>query len=789
MNIPGYELRREIGHGRKARVYLARQLDMDRDVAVKVVEQAGEEPSAQGSARGRPSQEEPSASGRGSSASAELPTRPQGRASGRGRPSQEELANRLLREADVLRRLRHPNIVSVYDAGVHEGVAFVVMEYLAGGNLQRRLQEGVSLAEVRGIVRDIAAALDHAHGNDVLHCDVKPENILFRDAPGAGARSPALLSDFGIARIASETSSADDLTQASVPYASPEQLAGRQLDHRADLYGLGAVLHLMLAGEPPPRADTDGIVRLHEATPRLPRHFAPFADAMGRVLAPLPEARPASAAEFVRELDAVVVEGAPNVVVRAAAVTTAEIQSVAPIGDGPDPLVTRAEPWRKRRRRRRWLAAVLGVALVVGATAVLRPEWPARAVAFMGLAEDPDIAVAWNDAEALGADPNQSLGAVVAAYRRVLELDPSNADAAAAIDDAADRWKQDVQAAIEADDLALASMRLDDVAAVFPNDVDISSLFNRLRNRRHAEQLINDTQRLLERAGLSHEPSATAAIQAYQEALRLSPGDPIALAALDALAEHYTGLARDAAIAGDVADAMNNLGRAVTANPDFAGLGDVRATINAAATLQAQMEAMLQQAADLRERGALIDPPASNAAQIYHQVLATDPANAVAMQGLAEVSAQVLTVFVAELEAGRQQEARRLIDRSVASGLDDGAVNDMKGRLEQEIARLEQVAGLLAEARTLFAEGYITEPVEANAVARLREATRLDPGNAEAQQLLATCAERLAAAAEDAHAAGMAEEARRYLDLALTVTPGVQAWRERRDAWIADGGE
>ena len=92
MNIPGYELRQEIRRGGTARVYLAHQSKPDRDVAVKVVENAS-----------------------------------------------EELANRLLREADVLQRLHHPNIVSVYDAGVHEGTAFVVMEHLAGGNLQQRL--------------------------------------------------------------------------------------------------------------------------------------------------------------------------------------------------------------------------------------------------------------------------------------------------------------------------------------------------------------------------------------------------------------------------------------------------------------------------------------------------------------------------------------------------------------------------------------------------------------------------------------------------------------------------
>lgn len=753
MEIPGFEIRRELGRGGSARVYLAWQTAPGRTVALKVLE-----PSAGAGAAAR------------------------------------------LAGARMAAGLRHPNIVRVYEAGTSEGVPYVAMEYLPGGDLHQRLHAGLDLAEVIAIAGDIAAALDHAHAAGVLHGDVKPENILFRGDVGANERPPALLSDFGVARrlpsagagaqASGDPGSAEPPGIVATPaYMSPELAAGRDPDHRSDLYSLGAVVHCMLAGEPPHRGDLRApVFRLHEAAPVLPKPFEPFTDALGRMLAPMPEARFPSGAEFSRALEAVPRTGQePEVVVRSATVTTEEVQAVDTIGDAGEALVARGEPERRPGTRRRTLLWTAGTAVVLAAAmTMLRPEWLASAGTTLGLAEDAAVATAWDDAEALVSDPSQSLGTVVAAYRRVLEIDPGHPDAAGAIDAAAALWKEDVGAAIGANDLALAEAKLDELAAQFPSDDEVSTLFNRLRNRRHAEQLIVDTQRLLEGSGLSDEPSATAAIQAYQEVLRLSPGDPTAATALDALAAHYTDLARESLLGGNLGDAMDKLGRAVTANPQFAGLEAVRAMIADATTLQAQIDAMLQEAAELREAGFLIDPPESNAADVYHQVLATDPTNAVATQGLAEVSAQVLAGFGAELDGGRHGEAQRLIDRAVAVGLGDDAVNDMKGRLEEELARLASVRTLLAEARGFLVDGYVTEPVEANAVARLRDALRLDPGNGEAEDLLAESARRLAAAATDARAAGMNDEAGRYLDLALTVTPGVLEWREMREAWLAE---
>ena len=110
----------------------------------------------------------------------------------------------------------------------------------------------------------------------------------------------------------------------------------------------------------------------------------------------------------------------------------------------------------------------------------------------------------------------------------------------------------------------------------------------------------------------------------------------------------------------------------------------------------------------------------------------------------------------------------------------------MRARYDAEIARRQAVVDLLAEARTLFADGWLTLPADGGVVPKLREVLRLDPGNGEATQLLARTAETLAMAAKDAHTFGFADDARLYLDLALTVTPDVDEWRDLREAWAAN---
>jgi len=321
---------------------------------------------------------------------------------------------------------------------------------------------------------------------------------------------------------------------------------------------------------------------------------------------------------------------------------------------------------------------------------------------------------------------------------------------------------------------------------VFPKDTELTVLFERLSDRRRADVLLQSTQALIASRSMSHEPSATAAMQAYQEVLQLHPGNSEAKAQLDMIAGFYARLAETAVLEGDLSGAMENLGRAVTANPHFNLIEGARIKINQFALLQAEIDAMLSEASAYRAASALVDPIEANAAEIYHRVLATDPGNVIASQGLAEVAEQVLAQFDHFLSAGDLRRSEKIIDRSVAVGLGDSPVDEMRFRLESEVQRLDTVADLLSLATELFDEGYFTDPVEANVVVKLREVIRLDPGNERAIFLLTRTAERLANVAIEAFEYGLTTQARHYLDLALTVTPDADEWRRLRDMWATE---
>ena len=373
---------------------------------------------------------------------------------------------------------------------------------------------------------------------------------------------------------------------------------------------------------------------------------------------------------------------------------------------------------------------------------------------------------------------------IVAAYRQVLARDAGHGGAANAVLAALGQWKGDAAAALDSGDADVAAAKLDELATVAPDDQDIPPLLDRLDDLRHSERLLANMQRLLARSGLDDVPSVETAIVAYKEVLRLRPGNAEAQSALQDIAVHYGALAERDARNRDVAAAMESFERAVAAMAEFDGVASVRRTLSEAEAVQAEINALLQQAAALRQVGDLIAPPNANAAETYRRVLATKPDDAVAIQGLAEVSAQVLADFRDLLERGDIDAARAMADRAAAAALGDDPVAEMQVRIGAELDRIDAVARHLAQAETLYEQGYITGPSrEDNVVAHLREALRLDPDNADAIRLLSVAATRLARAAVEARDAGLAEEGLLYLDLALTVTPGIGRWREMRERW------
>ena len=748
LDIPGFQIQKEIGRGGMARVYLAVQRKFGRLVALKVV-------------------------------SGEF-TR------------DTRFRERFIRESRINARLTHPNIVQVYDVGTYDSALFLVLEYVRGGDLNQRLERGLRLTDLVKVVKDMCRALDYAHGKGFVHRDIKPENILFREDGGA------VLTDFGIARI---TDSDPSITQAGTvvgtpQYMSPEQASGRDLDGRSDIYSLGIVLYRMLTGDVPFKADSAvsvGIKHLQQPVPRLPSYLKAFQDVVDRCLAKRPDQRFQSGTELIEALDTVQSEAElPNATIRAQAVSTQEIRAV-----GTDLLTTARDPGRhdrhterqRQKTRPRALLTMLllvGTAAGVGYLAVEQPPWSLRLMAIAGLIEDPMVQSAWSNAQSLHQDPNQGLSAVVASYQRVLDLDSEHSGATSAIAGLVSQWRIAFSTALAQNDLDQAETKLSELANAFPDDSDLIGLRDSLTDRRRAETLLASTQALLRSHGLSDIPSATAAIQSYREVLRLAPGHPVASRELDTISEHYAGLATEAAAAGQVDNALNFLDRASAANAELPLLDDVRDRIRQATTLQAAIGEMLQQAGELRAAGTLINPPGDNAAEIYHRVLAADPDNAVATQGLGEVESQIVNRTSQLVALGEIESVQALLDRAGAVGLAPETLAEVKGRLDAEVARLASIQNGVARAQLLLAQGYVTTPADDNAVAVLREIQRLDPGNDHADALLKTAAERLAQVAQEAYDVGMIVEARQYLELALTVTPDVNVWRQLRATWNED---
>jgi serine/threonine-protein kinase len=186
-----------------------------------------------------------------------------------------------LREARASAALTHPNIVSVYDAGVHSGERYIVMEFVPGGSLAELIETSAPLSPRRtiDIGVQIADALDFGHQHGVIHCDVKPQNVLLDE------RGRPKLVDFGIARTIAATGALTETITGTAGYIAPEQLLGEKVDGRADIYALGCVLYEMLSGDLP--FDSTNLAAL--ATQRLVRPPVPVRSRNPSVPLPLAE--------------------------------------------------------------------------------------------------------------------------------------------------------------------------------------------------------------------------------------------------------------------------------------------------------------------------------------------------------------------------------------------------------------------------------------------------------------------------------------------------------------------
>lgn len=257
VNIPGYAIIKPIGEGGMATVYLAYQHNLERHVALKVLD--------------------PSLA------------------------AQADFCDRFLREAKIGASLSHRNIVPVFDIGCFEPYHYLAMEYLPNGDFKRRVATGCDTGTALRIIYDVACALSYAHTKGYVHRDIKPENIMFRED------QTAVLTDFGIALdMKADAGPGDGLIVGSPQYMSPEQARSDSLDCRSDIYSLGAVLFEALARRP--LLDTaatvaDAVRHSTDPLPRLPAEVSWLQPVLAKMLAKDPKGRFADMAEVVRALE------------------------------------------------------------------------------------------------------------------------------------------------------------------------------------------------------------------------------------------------------------------------------------------------------------------------------------------------------------------------------------------------------------------------------------------------------------------------------------------------------
>ena len=261
-----YDVQREIGRGGMGVVYLARDLRLDRPVAIKTLP-----PHLAGS---------------------------------------PEVRERFLREARTAAQLSHPSIVPIHRADEIGGQVFFVMGYVDGESLAQRIQARgrPPFAETIRQLRDVALALGYAHAHGVVHRDVKAENILIERTTGR-----AVVTDFGIARLAeSKQLTATGQVLGTVHYMSPEQVSGEAIDGRSDVYALGVVAFLAMTGRFPFDSETPSAILVSHVTRPAPRvaDVAPdvpiaIASIVDRCLAKSPNDRFPSSGAMAEALDRV----------------------------------------------------------------------------------------------------------------------------------------------------------------------------------------------------------------------------------------------------------------------------------------------------------------------------------------------------------------------------------------------------------------------------------------------------------------------------------------------------
>ncbi len=655
---------------------------------------------------------------------------------------------RFFREAKIVSKLVHPNIVTVHDVGMHEGHCFLSMEYIDGRDL-KFVVNTLSLRQKIQVIIDIAKALDYAGSKGYVHRDIKPENIMFHSSDGR-----AVLMDFGIARAAeSDTMVTQAGTAIGTPhYMSPEQAKGKSVDYRSDIYSLGVVLFYILSGRVPYDAESAvgiGIKHITEPVPLLPKAYENLQSILDLMMAKDVTKRYQNAKELMADLahidldvlehtadlfphDAKSKSVASNMSTVVSLHDDDEVESfefdnddVSDLSDYEAYVVSEEGMIRDRTPILSWFLA--GTFIVCVALVFVYFKNPAMVQPWIDVAFQATTKLFSNDEE-----PQAIERALKSSPDAKVEIEPSLEQENRVIV-AERKIEKSPDAAINTIDQTNPSK----LSAAGQEDQKLAEVSAQIES-------LNDK---IESLHLAYEQDSiylSELVSAYRELLSIAPSNEEAKQNFNKLKmDEYDELLQYANKSGTSKNLDNRIRQLRTLFPEETEA--TYANIVVAARTRKKVMSYILEAEVYLKQNSLTKPEGRNALDSYKKALDLDKENAEALRGKVYIAQKLSELASKQYRANKHIQALDLSNRALAIDPQNETAIKLKKDIQSNMEKTQVISTLLSNAERKISVGQLFTPQSKGAFHDYRSVLDLDPNNDRAKNGLERVVDALSA--------------------------------------------